>query len=174
MKRFKITALVSALALALIPSTPLVFANEVSTLSNQTKSTGEYNEENQITPITANSGSTSFGDGATLTANAWIQPFSWSGCGQFKTSAVMNRSPRWIRNKTSFYQIGLGSLSIKGISIESSRAGENTLVWTNSNGAKGSYLSGSVCGGWGAVYLGIDVTGIALYHGMTRIASTHI
>lgn len=133
------------------------------------------NDGTQIVPQTSNSGNAGFGSGVTLTANAWIQPVSnWSGCGQFKTSAVMNRSPKWIRNTTTFYQIGFGSLNIKGLSIESSRSGNNTLVWTNNNGAKGSYLSGSVCGGWGSLYLGMDVTGVAFYNGTTRVASAHI
>ena len=123
---------------------------------------------------TANSGSATFPDGTNLTANAWIQSYTWTGCGDFTSSAVMNASPEWIENTTSFYQIGFGSISIKGVSIESSRAGENTLVWTNDNGAKGSYLSGSVCGGWGGAYVGMDVTGKALYDGNVRIASTRL
>lgn len=86
----------------------------------------------------------------------------------------MNASPNWIRNNTSFYQIGIGSISIKNLSIESSRSGPNSLVWTNNNGARGSYLSGSVCGGWGAIYVGMDVSGTAFYNGTTRVASTKI
>lgn len=86
----------------------------------------------------------------------------------------MNASPVWIKNTTSFYQIGLGSVSIRGVNIESSRSGNNTLVWTNDNGARGSYLSGTVCGGWGAIYVGMDVTASAFYYGNNRIASTHI
>lgn len=122
---------------------------------------------------TSSSGSTSWG-GATLTANAWIQSFSWTGCGSFKTSAVITKTPKYITNRTSFYQIGLGSLSVKGLSIESSRAGANTLVWTNSNGSKGSYLAGTVCGGWGAVYVGMDVGAGALFNGNYRTASARI
>jgi len=115
-----------------------------------------------------------FDNGQRITANAWIQGFTWTACGNWQTSAVMAVSPNWIRNTTSFYQIGLGSLAIKGVSIESSRAGNNTLVWTNSNGSKGSYLSGSVCGGWGAVYVGEDVSAQAFYYGNLRTASAHI
>lgn len=83
-------------------------------------------------------------------------------------------SPKYITNRTDFYQIGLGSLSIKGVSIGSSRKDSNTLIWTNSNGARGSYLSGSVCGGWGAVYVGVDVQASAFYYGNLRVASAHI
>lgn len=177
MRRFKLISLGSALALALalFPSTTGAFAEEVSNPSSHSEVISEHLGDNQSFPMTSGSGKASFGKGVSLTANAWIQTLSnWSGCGQFKTSAVMNRSPQWIRNTTSFYQIGIGSLSIKGVNIQSSRSGGNTLVWTNNNGAKGSYLSGSVCGGWGAIYLGMDVTGTAFYNGTTRVASAHI
>lgn len=86
----------------------------------------------------------------------------------------MNVSPQWIKNTTSFYQIGVGSLSIGSLNLESSRAGGNTLTWTNNNGAKGSYLHGSVCGGWGALYVGMDVSASAFYNGSSRVASTRI
>ena len=98
-----------------------------------------------------NSSTVSFDNGETLTSNAWIQSGTWGVCGRFQTSATMTASPQWIRNTTSFYQIGLGSISIKGVNIEDSRQDSATLVWTNDNGAKGSYLSGTVCGGWGMV-----------------------
>jgi hypothetical protein len=131
-----------------------------------------------LTPLAANatssSGTARFDNGKTLTANAWIQPFTWTGCGSFQTSALMNAKPNYITNATSFYQVGLGSIAVKGLSITSSRQGPATLVWTNSNGSLGSYLSGSVCGGWGAVYVGVDVTAKASYNGNLRIASAHI
>lgn len=175
MYRFKILSLVSVLMFVLLPPATASFAEEVPPNPGSETSVNGIPEIDQRVPMTIDSGSASFGSGVTLKANAWIQPLAnWSGCGQFRTSVVMNRSPRWIRNSTTFYQIGLGSLNIKGVSIGSSRAGANTLVWTNSNGAKGSYLSGSVCGGWGAVYLGVDVTGAALYNGATRVVSAHI
>lgn len=123
---------------------------------------------------TSNSGKAWFDNGQPITANAWIQTIAKGGCGSFSTSAVMNVSPVWIKNTTSFYQIGLGSVTIKGVSLESSRAGGNTLVWTNNNGARGSYLSGTVCGGWGALYVGMDVAASAYYNGNFRIASTRI
>lgn len=123
---------------------------------------------------TSSSGSAYFDNGQRITANMWIQSFSWTGCGSFQSSAVMAVSPNYITNRTSFYQYGLGSLSIKGLSIESSRSGSNSIVWTNSNGARGSYLSGSVCGGWGAVYVGADVSASAYYYGNYRVASAHI
>lgn len=115
-----------------------------------------------------------FDNGQKITANAWIQSFAWTTCGNFQTSAVMAATPHYITNQTSFYQIGLGSLSIKGVSIGSSRENSHTLRWTNSNGARGSYLSGSVCGGWGAVYVGEDVQASAFYYGNYRTAQAHI
>ena len=123
---------------------------------------------------TSNSGYATYPNGVRLTANMWIQSFSWTGCGSFSSSAVIGASPNWIRNATDFYQIGLGSLSVKGLNIGSSRVDSNSLVWTNYNGAKGSYLSGSVCGGWGAVYVGADVYGTAFYYGNVRQAHARV
>lgn len=60
------------------------------------------------------------------------------------------------------------------LSIESSRQNSSTIRWTNNNGARGSYLSGSVCGGWGAVYVGADVAASAYYYGNYRVASAHV
>lgn len=120
-----------------------------------------------------NHGIAKFDNGQIITANIWIQSFGGT-CGEWQSSAVMNVSPNYITNQTSFYQIGLGSLVIKGVSIESSRQDPNTLRWTNNNGAKGSYLSGSVCGGWGALYVGGDVSASAFYFGNYRVASTHV
>ena len=119
------------------------------------------------------SGIAKFDNGQVITANLWIQSFSTS-CGAWKSSAVMKVSPRNITNQTAFYQNGFGTLSISGVSIESSRQNPNTLRWTNDKGQKGSYLSGSVCGGWGAVYVGADVQASAFYFGNFRIASAHV
>lgn len=123
---------------------------------------------------TSDSGTARFDNGQVITANMWIQSFTWTSCGNFQSSAVMNVSPSYITNQTSFYQVGLGSVSIKGVSIESSRQDSNTIQWTNRNGAKGSYLSGSVCGGWAAVYVGADVAASAYYYGNYRVASAHV
>jgi hypothetical protein len=122
----------------------------------------------------SDSGTARFDNGQRITANMWIQNFSWTSCGKFQSSAVMARKPKYITDRTDFYQIGLGDLSVKGLNIGSSRQDSNTIKWTNSNGAKGSYLSGSVCGGWGAVYVGADVAGGAFYYGNYRVASAHV
>ena len=122
---------------------------------------------------TSDSGTARFDNGKVITANIWIQSFSWTGCGSFQSSAVMTVSPVWIRNITSFYQIGFGSVSVKGVSLDSDRQ-SNSVTWTNSNGAKGSYISGSVCGGWGAVYVGADTSATAFYYGNVRTASARV
>lgn len=121
----------------------------------------------------SDSGTARYPNGKVLTANLWIQSFSWTGCGQFQSSAVLNATPNWIKNHTAFYQIGLGSVSVKGASVDSDRS-SSSVTWTNSNGAKGSYISGSVCGGWGAVYVGADMSGSAFYYGNLRIASARV
>ncbi len=124
---------------------------------------------------TSDTDTESFDNGNTITANAWIQSFTWTGCGDFSSSAVMNTpNTSSITNATSFYDIGLGSVSIKAVSIESSRESASSLRWTNSAGVTGSYLSGSVCGGWGSVYVGMDVAASSLHYGNYRVASAHI
>lgn len=121
----------------------------------------------------SDSGTARFDNGKTITANMWIQSFSWTGCGNFQSSAVMNATPKWIKNYTKFYQIGFGSLSVKGVSVDSDRS-SSSVTWTNSNGARGSYISGSVCGGWGAIYVGADVQASAFYYGNYRTAAAHV
>lgn len=124
---------------------------------------------------TSNSGTAYFDNGQPITANMWIQSVAKGGCGSFASSAVMNVSPNWIRNTTSFYQYGVGSISIKGVNISGSgTSNPATIQWTNSNGARGSYLSGTVCMGWGSFYLGADVAATAYYYGNLRTASAHV
>lgn len=121
----------------------------------------------------SDSESTRFDNGQTLTANIWIQSFTWTSCGSFQSSAVMTASPNWIKNHTAFYQIGLGSVSIKGASLDSDRS-SSSVTWTNSNGSRGSYISGKVCGGWGAFYVGADTTAQAYYYGNLRSTTAHV
>jgi hypothetical protein len=124
---------------------------------------------------TSASGTAYFDNRQPITANMWIQSVSNGGCGSFSSSAVMNVSPNWIRNTTSFYQYGVGSISIKGVNVSGSgTSNPATLQWTNSNGARGSYLSGTVCMGWGAFYLGADVAATAYYYGNLRTASARV
>lgn len=121
------------------------------------------------------SGTATFDNGQPLTANMWIQSVSEGGCGSFSSSAVMNVSPVWIRNTTAFYQYGVGSISIKGVNLTGSgTSNPATLQWTNSNGASGSYLSGTVCMGWGSFYLGADVAATGFYYGNLRTASARV
>ena len=121
----------------------------------------------------SDSNSTRFDNGKTLTANIWIQSFTWTSCGSFQSSAVMDASPNWIRNHTAFYQIGFGSISLKGVTLDSDRS-SSSVTWTNSNGSRGSYISGKVCGGWGAVYVGADTTAQAFYYGNLRSTTAHV
>lgn len=168
--RFAALAIATAMGFTAFLPSQVALANdeEPNDEVSSTQDTGD------VSPNTSNSGSATFPDGKTLTANAWIQSFTWTGCGNFATSAVMTASPQWIENSTDFYQIGLGSLTIKGVNIGSSHISDTSLRWKNTNGAKGSYLSGSVCGRWGATYVGMTMTGTAFYKGSTRIAQTRI
>ena len=123
---------------------------------------------------TEDSNSAYFDNGQPITANIWIQPVAEGGCGSFQSSAVMNVSPTWIRNTTDFYQYGVGSISVKGVSLNAGTNDPSLLQWTNSNGAMGSYLSGTVCMGWASVYLGVDVSATGFYYGNLRTASAHV
>lgn len=115
-----------------------------------------------------------FDNGQPITANIWIQPVAEGGCGSFQSSAVMNASPNWIRNTTDFYQYGVGSVSVKGVSLNAGTSDPSVLEWTNSNGAMGSYLSGTVCMGWASVYLGADVSATGFYYGNLRTTAAHV
>ncbi|GAB3190190.1 hypothetical protein [Nesterenkonia suensis] len=129
--------------------------------------------EGQPAHATSDSGNAYFDNGERLTANMWIQPVAEGGCGSFQSSAVATTTTNWIRNNTDFYQYGIGSVTVKGVSIDNSRSGDSSLVWTNTN-ASGSYLSGTVCGGWGSVYVGADVTATAYHYGNVRVASARV
>ena len=120
-----------------------------------------------VANATSGSDSNRYPNGAKITGNAWISTVAKGGCGKFQTSTVISKKPKWIDNETAFYQIGLGSISIKGATAGSTR-GNKSLYWKNTNGAKGAYLSGSVCGGWGAIYVGLDLHGGALQYGTYR------
>lgn len=135
-----------------------------------TQSTPQRGHEIQ----SSNSGTAWFPNGQPITANAWIQTIAKGGCGNFSTSVIMNVSPSSITNNTSFYQWGVQSISLGPLNIESSRTGPRSLKWTNNNGARGSYLSGTVCGGWGTLYTGVKVEGSAFYNGTTRHVATRI
>lgn len=122
---------------------------------------------------TSDSGNAYFDNGERLTANMWIQPIAEGGCGSFQSSAVATTTTNWIRNSTDFYQYGIGSVSVAGVSLEGSRNGGSSLVWTNTN-ASGSYLSGTVCGGWASVYVGADVSATGYHYGNIRVANARV
>lgn len=140
----------------------------VATLSLVLASAGTANAK-------SHSGTARFDNGHTITANIWIQSLSdFSGCGDFSSSAEMTASPNWITNRTKFYQVGFGGVSVQGVSADRVGGDPASLTWTNSNGAKGSYMSGKVCGGFGTIYTGADVTASAYYYGNLRVASAHV
>ena len=66
-----------------------------------------------VAHATSDSEYTTFPNGQRLTSNIWIQSFTWTGCGDWKSSSVMAVSPNWIKNKTDFYQVGLGACPSK-------------------------------------------------------------
>lgn len=86
----------------------------------------------------------------------------------------MNTSKRTTRISVSanFKSYGLGNITV-GSSNGATLTGSNrTLTWTNTNGASGAYLSGSVCMGFFIAYVGFQATGTTHWNGTVRTTST--
>ncbi len=122
------------------------------------------------------SASTSFSNGATLTANVWMQTWASGNCGEFQTSAVINGGHNpvagndWVRNKTTFDPFGISpSVTAFGQSGD-----PVSFQWTNTNGSRGSYLSGTACTNWRTIGVVGSTTATAFYNGQTKavVAST--
>lgn len=98
-----------------------------------------------------------------------------NGCGSFNSWArIDNAATRVssIKNSTTFQSYGLGSLSV-GSNVSGTITGSSvTLNWTNTNGATGSYLSGTVCVPFTIVYVGMQAVGTGTYNGTVRVSST--
>jgi hypothetical protein len=98
-----------------------------------------------------------------------------NGCGSFNSwSKITNTTKQvtWIRDVANFRSYGLGSISV-GSTVSGTISGSDVSIsWTNSNGATGSYLSGTVCASWLIVYVGMQSVGTGFYNGTTRISST--
>jgi hypothetical protein len=128
-----------------------------------------------FTPAQANSksASTTYPNGTRLTANVWIQTFaSWDGCGDFQTSAQITRRPNWIENTASFTANGWGA-SIKSFSFGGSGASVST-TWRNSNGQRGSYISGRICANWRTWYVSATSIARAFHYGNLRVVSAEV
>lgn len=116
---------------------------------------------------------TSFPNGVTLTANAYVQSMANSDqCGRYSSSALITTSPNWIKNTTAFHANGIGA-SVSGASASGSGS-DFSASWQNSNGARGSYLSGTVCVNWLTWYLSMSTTGSAFYYGNVRTATASL
>ena len=123
--------------------------------------------------VTKTSSPVYYGNGAALTASASLPRISdGAGCGAYSSYALITKTPNWIKNVTNFHANGIGA-SVSGGSLSGSGA-DASVSWTNSNGAKGSYLSGTVCANWLTWYLSMGVTGSAYHYGTVRTASVSI
>ncbi len=107
---------------------------------------------------------------------AYIDSYADSrGCGDFNSwTKLVNTTKKvsWVKDVASFKSYGLGSITVGSSSGATFSDSNVTLTWTNSNGATGSYLSGTVCVSWAIVYVGMQTTGSALYNGTNRVTST--
>jgi hypothetical protein len=107
---------------------------------------------------------------------AYIDSVSDShGCGAYNSwTKIVNttKNVTWIRDDAHFKSYGFGSLTISSSVSGTITGSEATLHWTNSNGAKGSYISGTVCGDFLIIYIGFETTGAAFYDGTVRTSAT--
>lgn len=126
----------------------------------------------QISPLTASSSVAYFDDGATITANMWIQTIASSGgCGAFQSSAVVSKTANWVKDAVSFHANGIGA-AISGGSITGSGADASASI-TNTN-TTGAYISGTVCVNWLTWYLSATTTASALHYGNVRLATASV
>jgi len=111
-----------------------------------------------------------------LWSYAYIDSVSDSrGCGSYNSwtkIANTTKTVSWIRDEARFKSYGFGTLTISSSVSATISSSEAVLRWTNSNGAKGSYISGTVCGDFLIVYIGMQSTGAAFYDGTTRTSAT--
>lgn len=107
---------------------------------------------------------------------AYISSYADSrGCGDFNswTKLMYTTKPvTWVKDVANFKSYGLGSISVGSSTGATFQGSDVSLSWTNSNGATGAYLSGTVCVSWFIVYVGMQSVGSAFYNGTTRITQT--
>lgn len=132
-----------------------------------------------VSPASAVSGSASstFSNGAKLISSIWVETFADSGgCADFSSSAVVSgrHAPvaghDWVKNSTTFDPWGIApSVTAFG------RSGNPvTGTWTNSNGSRGSFLSGTLCTSFWTLGVEAYITGTAFYNGQTKIVTASI
>lgn len=106
-------------------------------------------------------------DGATMNARLGLPYFSdMNGCGAYDSLAKIDRTPRWLRNTTSFTAYGIGA-TVSVASFNGSPSYKERSI-TNTMGQRTSYMAGNVCANWSTFYLGMAVTATAYYNGQIR------
>lgn len=115
-------------------------------------------------------------DGATLKARLGLPYFAKGGCGNWDSLAQISRSPKWLQNDTSFNAVGLNaSITVGGVSGGvSGSASHKSLSLRNTRGQTTTYMAGNVCMNWSTIYLGMGVSGTAMYNGQVRSASVTV
>jgi hypothetical protein len=112
-------------------------------------------------------------NGVKITANEYVASLAdINGCGAYSSSAVIGATPSWVKDTVAFHANGVGA-SVDGGSLSGSGA-DGSESWTNSNGSRGSYLSGTVCINWLTWYLSMNTTASAFYYGSVRTATAAI
>jgi hypothetical protein len=115
------------------------------------------------TPAYAHSDSSKYyyPGGDYVQANVWIQSFSWSGCGDWQTSAYLHGynppTASWIKNIASFHADGVGA-SVHGVGLTGGGTSASQSS-TNYNNWEAD-LAGNVCGNWLTWYIEASSTAI--------------
>ena len=99
-----------------------------------------------------------------------------SGCGDYnswsKIGSPVAKKTKSIKTIASFTEVGLGSLSVSS-NVSGEIKGTNVqLVWTNTNGATGSYISGGICMSKLSIRVNMQSLGSALYNGTPKTSQT--
>lgn len=97
------------------------------------------------------------------------------GCGSFNSwTKVVNAQKRvsWVQDTATFKSYGIGSINISSSPSATGSSTQKSITWKNSNGATGSYLTGTVCTSFLIVYVGMQTTGVAFCNGTPRYTST--
>lgn len=106
------------------------------------------------------------------------------GCGKWNSWTKLVKTTKKVKKvqtRANFKSWGFGSMTIGvsgGSSGGSGSAGAtvaNTAAskqWTNTNGAKGAYITGTVCVDWSILYVGFQTEGNGFYNGTPRTSQT--
>lgn len=106
------------------------------------------------------------------------------GCGKWNSwTKIVNttKAVKKVQTIARFKAWGFGAMTV-GVSAGSdggsgsagTSVSSDTISkqWTNTNGAKGAYITGTVCVDWSIIYVGFQTEGNGFYNGTPRNSQT--